>query len=404
MADERYLTAKEAAAALGISVQTLYAYVSRGLVRSELVGDKTRAKRYLRADIEKLKRRQTLRRNPDQAVTGALRYGLPVLESAITLIEGGRFYYRGHDVLTLAQERRFECVANLIWRGDLGDEVLIPSLTSVDLALYNSVAPQLTYLFPMAAFQTVLPLVAANDLRAYDLSETAVCRTGSRILRWLTVIATQNNSAGGIATALQEGWQVHSPDAVRLIKAALVLCADHELNISAFTARCVASAGADPYAVVTAGLAALQGRHHGGYTERVAALWREIKAPAQVPSVLMAYLRRGEKIPGFGHPLYPDGDPRGRLLLALLRECDVLEAAVAIADTICEVLAESHQLYPTLDFGLVALARALQLPAGAPLALFAIGRTVGWLGHAIEQYQKDQMIRPRAQYVGVLPK
>jgi citrate synthase len=127
----------------------------------------------------------------------------------------------------------------------------------------------------------------------------------------------------------------------------------------------------------------------------------EARAPAQAGRVLAERLRRGEGIPGFGHRLYPDGDPRGRRLLELAAEAGRRSREVTVAKA---VAAEARRLigeHPTIDFGLVVLSRVLGLPRGAALALFAIGRAAGWVGHALEQYQLGAMIRPRARYVGV---
>ena len=202
---------------------------------------------------------------------------------------------------------------------------------------------------------------------------------------------------------MQRRWVPRDTGAAGLIDRALVLCADHELNVSSFTARCVASAGATPYAVVVAGLAALGGVKHGGNTERVEAFLGEIEASDDAERAVAARLRRGEAVPGFGHPLYPDGDPRAEALLAVLGGAypgsrarqPAAEAAKAVGDLMDE--------RPNVDFALVALARTLRLPPGAALALFALGRTVGWVGHAIEQYQADIILRPRALYVGEQP-
>ncbi|MCA9691220.1 MAG: citrate synthase, partial [Myxococcales bacterium] len=170
----------------------------------------------------------------------------------------------------------------------------------------------------------------------------------------------------------------------------------HELNVSAFTARCVASARATPYMVVTAALAALQGHRHGGETLRTAAMLDEPGAPTRV---IAARLERGERIPGFGHPLYPEGDPRARALLSLARPGRPLARARAFVKA-ARALLDSE---PTLDLGLVALARSLELPQHAALSLFAVGRAVGWIAHALEQYAVEPMIRPRARYVGPPP-
>jgi citrate synthase len=390
-----YLTAQEAADLLGIQVATLYAYVSRGLIRSEGVEGPTRARRYLAADVLALKSRQEARRNPAKVAEAALHFGAPVLESAITLIENGRFYYRGHDAITLAQERPFADVVALIWTGSL-DAGLLPIVAPPDLPPLP-----LAGLSPVEAFQAVLPLAAAQDPAAYDLSPTAVIHTGMRILQLLTAVFTNHPPNQPIPTHLQQSFCPHEPRAAVLFNATLILCADHELNLSAFTARCVASANSTPYAAVAAGLAALQGPLHGGFTERVEGLFREAGTPEQAAATIASRLRRGESIPGFGHTLYPEGDPRGvELLEGVAAVCGAEATAVALGQALATAVGQTIGLRPTVDFGLVVLARALNLPPGAALALFALGRAVGWIGHALEQYERAQMIRPRARYVG----
>ncbi|MCA9874154.1 MAG: citrate synthase family protein [Anaerolineales bacterium] len=402
MKQPTYLTAKEAARLLDVQVPTLYAYVSRGLIRSEETEGKSRARRYLAADVEALRTRKELRRDPAKVAESALHFGVPVLESAITLIEDGRFYYRGHDAIALARERPFAAVVSLIWTGSLAADWLD------DAAYSDPPAVGVKGLAPIEAFQAVLPLAAAQDWAAYDLSPSAVGQTGARILNLLTAVFTNqpaNSQASphSIPDHLQQALAPQQPQAAGLFNTALILCADHELNISSFTARCVASAGSTPYGVVAAGLAALQGPKHGGFTERVAALLREADTPERAAATLASRLRRGEGIPGFGHPLYPNGDPRARELLdqvtAVCGACPVVLLAQELETAVWQTVG----LRPTVDFGLVVLARALDLPPGAALGLFALGRTVGWIGHALEQYQLDQMIRPRARYVGPAP-
>jgi citrate synthase len=216
---------------------------------------------------------------------------------------------------------------------------------------------------------------------------------------------TSREIAGNVPVAVFIDWpndmMTNLPEAAALINSALILCADHELNVSAFTARCVASAGTTPYGAVIAGLAALQGNKHGGHTERVEALFREVGEGNRVRMTIASRLRRGERIPGFGHPLYPDGDPRAKMLLA--RTTAVFPHKTTLAQAIVSEVQQTIGQNPTIDFALVTLARALNLPAGAPIALFALGRTVGWIGHAIEQYNLDQLIRPRARYTGTMP-
>ncbi len=193
------------------------------------------------------------------------------------------------------------------------------------------------------------------------------------------------------------GWGV--PRAAELIRAALILCADHELNVSTFAARCVASAGSSPYNVVIAGLAALEGPKHGGTTARIDASWDALRSTRDLAGAIAERLRRDEPINGFGHPLYQQGDPRAKVLLAMLPRGKAATFARELADAAQAVLGEA----PTVDFALVAVARALGLPSGAALVLFSIGRTMGWIGHAIEQYETNAIIRPRAKYVGEQP-
>jgi citrate synthase len=393
MGEDRYLTAREAAGELGISTATLYAYVSRGLIRSEATGGK--------------------RRDPARVARSALDWGTPVMESAITLIADGRLYYRGRDAVGLSGSCSLEQVAELIWTGAMSQgsrerpPELFRALAGEPIAPDSPrvVGEEIRRRTWTDTFAMALHSAAAEDPAAYDLRAAAVARTGARILRLLAASAIGDAPDAGdtMARILQRRWVPRDMGAAGLIDRALVLCADHELNVSSFTARCVASAGAAPYAVVVAGLAALGGVKHGGNTERVEAFLDEIEASDDAERAVAARLRRGEAVPGFGHPLYPDGDPRAEALLAVLAGAysgsmarqPAAEAAMAVGNLMDE--------RPNVDFALVALARALRLPPGAALALFALGRTVGWVGHAIEQYQADIMVRPRALYVGEQP-
>jgi citrate synthase len=411
---DRFLTAQEAAAELGVTLATLYAYASRGMLRSEPVPGETRAKRYPREDVLRLKERKELRREPERAAPKALHWGAPVLESAITLVQGNRLYYRGRDAVALARSWSVEEVAALIWTGErnaaadlfAGEAPALPEGAAEILDLQG--------LSPVERCQVAVPLAGAADLSAWDLRPRSVMRTGARILRLLAGTAAgtagtagtagaRSMPSGSIAAVLQAGWAPERPEAAGPLGAALILCADHELNVSAFTARCVASASATPWDVVSAGLAALKGGKHGGYTERVEALFREAGSAAEARPTVAGRLRRGEEIPGFGHALYPEGDPRGAALLAVANGIapgsPAVELAAALVETVRELIGE----LPNLDFGLVALARGLGLPERTPLALFALGRSIGWIGHALEEYALDRLIRPRAAYVGELP-
>ena len=403
MIDKRYLTAQEAAEALGISMPTLYAYVSRGLIRSEPLDQGKRTKRYRAEDVQKLKNRKEQRHNPAKVVEGALHWGVPLLESALTLIADSQFYYRGYDAVKLARTHSVEQVATLIWTGTLPTDspALFGPASGRLPARCQAIRRQLVDLPAMEAMQTLLPLAAVDDVSAYDFRPAAVAQTGAHLVRMLTAIAAgQETADSGVAETLQQSWVPHQPPAVQLLKQALILCADHELNVSSFTARCVASARATPYQVVIGGLAALQGARHGRVTERVEAFLAEVGSPERAKAVIAGRLKRGETIPGFGHPLYPAGDPRGRMLLEICQAAYPDSAVIRLTTAISEAVQAVRGEAATLDFGLVTLARALQLPPGAPITLFALGRTIGWIGHAIEQYALEQIIRPRARYTG----
>jgi citrate synthase len=406
MSDARHswIAAGDASRLLGVSRATLYAYVSRGFIRSQATPGTTRERLYSHDDVERLRRRTEERRAPDKAAAHALQWGMPVLESSIALIDGRRLYYRGLDAADLARSRSLEEVAALIWSGRLDaslPHVSIPRTPS----MLRSNAPF------VARAQSMLAAAAVDDPLAMDLRPANVAATGSKILGLLAMTATGTSRSNAprlgsaqasVDAALAREWGVGAKGA-EVIRAALVLCADHELNVSSFTARCVASAGSHPYAAVIAGLAALEGPRHGGASARVEAMLESMRRARPLRAAVNARLRRGESIDGFGHPLYRDGDPRAQLLLEMLSERYASSAEYRfIVDFVRSAMNATGE-QPNLDFSLASVARVLKLPSGSPLMLFAIGRSVGWIGHVIEQYATNQLIRPRAKYVGVSP-
>lgn len=401
MTDRYHLTAMQAADALGVTRATLYAYASRGELRSDPVPGRPRERRYQRADIERLKERKDARRDPSTAAARGLHWGGPVLESGITLVHHGRLFYRGRDAIALARTASVEEVAVLLWGLDEADRERLfaqpPMLSSRQLTGIRSATKDV-----FAAMQMALPLAAARDASSYDLRLPAVCLTGARIVRLLTTIVTRRDRHEPVHLALQRAWAPDRKAVADVIRTALVLCADHELNVSAFTARCAASAGASPYDVVSAGLATLKGFKHGGAAERVLALVAESTTPGRARTALADRLRRGESVGGFGHPMYPTGDPRATLLVELARERGDA-AAFGPLRHLAKAAAEVLNDRPNLDFGLAAVTRAFALPARAPLLLFALGRTIGWMAHAIEEYATGRLIRPRARYTGPAP-
>jgi citrate synthase len=442
-----FLDADAAARTLGIQRASLYAYVSRGLIQSEADPSDTRKRRYSASDVARLARRKAQRARPERAASEALHWGAPVLDSAITRIEAGQCHYRGREVAELARAQDFESVARLLWLGGLSadskNDPFSNTGTEGALGLNLGFIPDS---LPMAERMIcVLALASAEDLSAWNLDPVQMPRIGARITRLLTEVvesaaspevstrkmerrrASEGEEVGGegevlekekdaegsrsmsvdanqpIAARLAGAWGVSNPEARRLIDAALILSADQELNVSSFTVRCVTSAGSTAYAAVQAGLAALQGVRHGGHSARVWALMREAGNQEGVRPALRERLQQGETIPGFGHPLYPDGDPRCNCLLEMLRQAAPHSPELALSETLAaEGLAHTGR-QPTIDLALVALARVLGLPREAPFALFAIGRSAGWIAHAIEQAQDGRIIRPRARYVGQVP-
>jgi citrate synthase len=373
------------------------------MVRSEAAEGKRRNRRYRAEDVRRLRERKERRRHPEGVVERVLHWGTPVMESGITLIDGGRLYYRGREVADLAARSTVEEVAALIWTAD---EAKAPTLFPLEPLVHSQriqdVSPFVTGLPPVEVFQVLLSLSAAEDPAAYDLRPAAVARTGARILRLMTNVAA-GEAATRIAEALQRGWSPGDPGAAALLGSALVYCADHELPVSTFAARCVASSEATPYAVVLAGLAALGGVKHGGEVELVEAFLREVEAAGDARAAISGRLRRGERVPGFGHSLYPDGDPRAAGLLSLTAEAYPESPAVSLSEAVAGEALQLMGERPTLDLALVTIARTLDLPPGGATALFALGRTIGWIGHAIEQYEGGSLIRPRARYVGEQP-
>jgi citrate synthase len=399
-----WLSAADAAARLGVSRQTLYAYVSRGHLRAHQ-DPVTLRSRYRRSEVEHLAARHAAARQPKRVAGQALDWGLPVLSSALTLIHQGRPYYRGRDVLAWAETASLEDTASLLWSFDAADAFgdPWPSIDTRIAALLKRCArqpqPQRLLsawgLFPAAATPDGSTAAEAGGLvRRMALAGT------------LRAAPRRGRSPVPVHQQLRHAWQL-PPSCDGALRQALVLCADHELNPSSFTARCVAATGADLAACVSAGLAALSGPRHGGVTGRVEALWPHVESTPATRRSLTRWLgEQGEGrqdrtaarlgVPGFGHPLYPDGDPRAHALLTLLPRNARRERFVSLVQDLTGQL-------PALDFGLVALCRSLGAPPGAAFTLFAVARTVGWIAHALEQREDGQLIRPRAAYTGLPP-
>jgi citrate synthase len=222
------MSAAEAAAELGISRATLYAYVSRGMIRSSSDDGGLRTRSYSAADVRTLKQRQETRRDPVKAAEGVLDWGTPIRESALTLIEDGCLYYRGKDAVRLAQDLSVEQAAALLW---LGSEDESARLFAHEPATLRPAARDLIAAIPGALafdrFQVALPLLAMEDLEAYDLRAEHVAVSGARLLKRMVLLATDSSAAApgaSIAETLARSWQRRLSVGSELLSAALVYC------------------------------------------------------------------------------------------------------------------------------------------------------------------------------------
>jgi citrate synthase len=388
-----YLTTAETAARLGISRQTLYAYVSRGVLQS-LPGDAPRESRYLESEVERLAVNRRRGRKSKDIAKATLDWGLPVLESSITLIRDQRLYYRGLDATVLAETMSLEDVAAHLWQ--MPKEIAFGDAQPLEPARQAA----LTALPVERCEQSMLRdfTIASDDTgtAAWQRSPERIAEGCGTLVRLLAACMLDSKPGKEpIHKQCAKKWKLDA-DGAELIRMALVLCADHELNTSCFTARCVASTGASLRASVIAGLAALTGSRHGATTARGEALWEEL-GETQPTAKLHERLARGEDLPGFGHHIYPNGDPRAVALLARVLPHHL--PWQAFVDEGAELVGAR----PSVDFALVALRRHLKLPIGAAFGLFALGRSVGWIAHALEQRTMSDLIRPRAAYVGTAP-
>jgi len=373
-----WLTSEEALSALGTKPQSLYASVSRGRIRVRPDPNDPRRNLYAGDDIERLARRAAGRRKSTVVAADAIRWGDPVLPSAITTVRDGRLYYRGRDVLALADTASLEDTAALLWQ-----------VPRVELSPSGPIASEQKP--SLAAALSALAVRTADDAPTLGPAPQLLRRDAAEILSLLAT-ALGGQATGPAHRRLAAGWR--RPEAAGLLRRALVLLADHELNASAFAVRVAVSTGASLTAATLAGLATLTGPLHGGAAAAVGALATELQQRG--PAVAAKTWTGRERLPGFGHPLYPDGDPRAEALLDGFPLPPVYGELARIGR---DMTAEA----PNVDFALAAFAAAFALPAGAPLELFALARSVGWLAHALEQIETGALIRPRATYTGPEP-
>lgn len=385
-----YLSAREAAAELAVSPATLYAYVSRGMVRSEAVED-SRARRYRADDVRALKGR----RGP--ASTGRFGEGeTPVLDTAICTITEQGSIYRGVPAVGLAAEATLEQAATLLWNARTSDPFAADNLPVVSNAMH-SVLSAAEGESPIARAVAVLAFAGDADPKAFNRSAVGRWQIGARVMR-LTAAAILKTvpSAMPLHRQVAEAWAPGNKTAEAWLRRALVLLADHELNASTYALRCAVSTGLNLYDATIAGLVALKGPKHGG-AGPLAAHFVAGLADGDLEAKIRERVALGERIPGFGHTVYKDGDPRADDLMATLLRGGASKRLTVDAPAL---ISEAIGLRPNIDFALAVMMRELKLPIGSEMALFAIARTAGWIAHAIEQLESGTLIRPRARYIG----
>jgi citrate synthase len=399
------LTAQEAAERLGVKPATVYAYVSRGLLRRERSPDGR--SRFALAEVDRLARRG--RRDRPQGTV--LR-----IESALTAIEDDAIFYRGEDLFVLARSRTFEEVAQFLWTGELHDAQPWSADAGVLEAAVRVQAALPDETLPLDRLRVAMPVLAALDPLRHDTGETAVVVTGRRLIAAMVDglprcadappplrVRRAGPFTGSIAARLWAGLTDVRPGrgALEALNAALVLVADHELSVSTVAARMAASIAADPYAVVSVGLSALGGAMQAVSSLAAEDLLAEVPEAERAAGAIGERLRRGDRLPGFGHRLYPRGDPRAPVLLDLLRASWRGHRRLAAIEAVLAATGERGLPAPNIDYTLAALAHLAGMRRGASEAIYAVARTAGWLAHAIEEYARRTSIRPRAIYVGV---
>lgn len=374
-----WISADEALKRLGIRQQTLYAYVSRGRLEARPDPADPRRSLYSAEEVDKLAARRTGPRRAADVASNAIAWGEPVLASSLTTIARGRLCYRGRDAIRLSTHATLEEAAALFWDAPYVAAVHREAPPEGDLK------PRL---FAALAHRAGIDAATRGRARGVLVADAA------RLLETLADAAAGDVGEGPIHQRLADAWSLDARGA-DLVRRALVLLLDHELNASTFAARVAASTGASFAASALAGLSTLSGPLHGASVNSVIKFIREAERLG-AGNAVHTRLEEGRALPGFGHPLYPDGDPRAAALLAALAPEPAITA-------LCAAVEDESGLRPNIDLAIGAFACAYALSQDTAFAVFAIGRAVGWLGHALEQIETGALIRPRARYIGPAP-
>jgi citrate synthase len=381
-----WMTLDEAKQTLGVRPQTIYAYVSRGRIGVSPDPADPRRSLYRAEDVAKLVQRKASGRTRETLAATTLFGAEPSIPTALSTFAGGRLFYRGADVVSLADTASLEDVAALLWASEQPVR-FAPAAGAANAAdAANAMPPG-----RVRAFTELAALTATGRSTRGRVARVLVEESAALVGRLACAFGASSDPALPLHERLARGWAL--PKTVAgLLRKTLVLLADHEVTSSAFSSRITASTGASLPACLLAGLTTFSGPLHGDASGRVRTLFDEVQRDG-ADVVVDRYLAAAIPIPGFGHPIYPDGDPRAAALMADFKP------PRHIARLVDRVVSLTGQL-PTIDVALAALAARHPLPPDAAFALFAIARSVGLLAHSMEQLGVESVIRPRGRYTG----
>jgi citrate synthase len=409
------LTTTEAAARLGVKPETLYAYVSRGILRRERGSDGSTFDAREVARLARTGRGPSRSAPREQASAGdADGFYDPVFVTGLTLIEDGRLYYRGCDVVELSRSRTFEQVAEWLWAGEWTDPVPWQTPATAQAAVGAALEPVSRSALPVERFMVAVVASALSDDLRHDLSAAAVPIVGRGLISCLVDSLQFARSSGtrrtdgSIADRL---WTRVSPmprtkERSLVLDGALVLVADHELAPSTLAVRVAAAFRADPYAAVMTGLGPASGSWYSGSSgapTEVEELLAEAEATDAEKAIGERVRRTGAPPHGFGMPLYPSGDPRGAEILSRLGELDAPPRRREVVERVLEVGSRRGFPAPNIDMGLGALSYCAGMRPGSGQAISTLGKVAGWLAHSMEEYASPTRFRSRAVYVGERP-
>ncbi|ONH24995.1 citrate synthase [Pseudofrankia asymbiotica] len=414
------MTTRQVADLLGVKTQTVYAYASRGLLTSE-PAPSGRGSTFDARQVETLAgRRSRGRPRPADPAEEQL-----TAHTGITLSERGRLFYRGRDAVELSTRQSFEAVVGWLWNlgrgtGD-GPDGSPDDARAVELRAPGEVVAAVTrtgatlpaHVRLNDRLRVAVAVAASADPLRFDLRRENVLARGAAVMsvmvESLPLLGTRPAAAPPDGSLAQRLWPRLAPgpggaDAVACLEQALVLLADHGLAASTTAARVAASARANPYAVVSAGLGALDGPLHGAASGLAYRLLTDVLASGNAIGVVSDHLRSGLPIPGVGIRQYPDGDPRARALLESTRGLPGADETVAAVDAVVRAAAGNGEAHANIDLALAAFTLLTGMPAEAGEVIFAVARTAGWIAHALEEYQEPALrLRPHDVYTGPRP-